>query len=177
MPNPVVRLSRELKDIQASPESDIRLEPYDPSKHDMQKLKQTTTTLGVSGGDLFTWIAAIDGPPDTPYEGGTYYVLLRMPESYPIAPPKAAFLTHVFHPNVNFTTGEICLDILKSKWSPAWTLSSVCRAVSSLLSSPDADSPLNCDAGNLVRMGDLVGFRSMVRMYAILDAGAPPFKD
>ena len=28
----------------------------------------------------------------------------------------------VFHPNVNFKTGEICLDILKREWTPAWSL-------------------------------------------------------
>lgn len=175
MPNPVVRLSKELKDVQASPEPDIKLEPYEPAKHDMSRLRQTTTSVPSSSGDLFTWVATIDGPPDTAYEGGRYCVLLKVPKDYPMSPPNATFLTHVFHPNVNFATGEICLDILKNRWSPAWTLSSVCRAVSSLLATPEADSPLNCDAGNLVRAGDLVGFRSMVRMYAIMDAGAPPF--
>jgi len=39
-------------------------------------------------------------------------------------------------------TGEICLDILKSAWSPAWTLQSVCRAVVSLLAQSEPDSPL-----------------------------------
>lgn len=179
MPNPVVRLSKELKDIQASPEPDIKLEPYDRERHDMRALKQTTTALppAAGGADLYSWIAAVSGPPDSPFEGGTYHVLLRVPRDYPMSPPAATFLTHVFHPNVNFATGEICLDILKHRWSPAWTLSSVCRAISSLLACPEADSPLNCDAGNLVRAGDMVGYRAMVRLYAIEDAGAPPFPE
>ena len=41
---------------------------------------------------------------------------------YPLEPPKITFMTKVFHPNVNFDTGEICLDILKRDWSPAWSL-------------------------------------------------------
>lgn len=71
-------------------------------------------------------------------------------------------------------TGEICLDILKEDaWTPAWTIQSVCRAVIALLSSPEANSPLNCDAGNLIRNGDARGFVSMARMYTQLHASAP----
>ena len=52
---------------------------------------------------------------------------------------------------------EICL----------WTLHSLCQAVLALLSSPEADSPLNCDAGNLLRFGDLRGYNSLARMYTV----------
>lgn len=69
-------------------------------------------------------------------------------------------------------TGEICLDILKKEWSPAWSLQAACRAVTALLSAPDADSPLNCDAGNMVRAGDMQAFASVARMYAVEYAGA-----
>jgi hypothetical protein len=55
--------------------------------------------------------------------------------------------SQIFHPNVNFDSGEICLDILKSKWTPAWGLEAACRAIIALLGDPDVDSPWNCDAG------------------------------
>lgn len=37
--------------------------------------------------------------------------------------------------------------MLKSQWSPAWTISTACTAVRALLESPEPDSPLNIDAG------------------------------
>ena len=63
--------------------------------------------------DIFVWNARIRGPADSPYEGGLFSVHLKCPPNYPLAPPKVTFVTPVFHPNVMFKTGEICLDILK----------------------------------------------------------------
>lgn len=36
-----------------------------------------------------------------------------------------------------------------------------------LLSEPAADSPLNCDAGNMIRANDDRAFRSVAKMYCI----------
>ena len=98
--------------------------------------------------DILVWRGRLRGPASTPYEGGLFKLQIKCPPNYPLAPPKVTFVTHVFHPNVLFKTGEICLDILKPEsWTPAWTLQSVCRAITALLSHPEADSPLNCDCG------------------------------
>ena len=58
---------------------------------------------------------------------------------------------------------------MKTDWSPAWTLMSVCRAIVALMSDPHAgaDSPLNCDAGNLSRKGDVRAFNGLARMYTL----------
>jgi peroxin-4 len=84
-------------------------------------------------------------------------------------------VTQIFHPNVHFRTGDICLDILKKEWSPAWGLQAACRAVLALLSDPDADSPLNCDAGNMVRGGDLSAYHDTAAMYTMENAQFVPW--
>lgn len=54
----------------------------------------------------------IEGPSQSPYEGGFFKLELFLPEDYPMEPPKARFLTKIYHPNID-KLGRICLDILK----------------------------------------------------------------
>lgn len=121
-------------------------------------------------GNLYHWAGTLRGPQGTGYEGGRFGVDVVVHSSYPLTAPHFRFTTPIFHPNVHPKSGEICVDILKNNWSPAWTLQSTCRAILVLLAHPEPDSPLNCDAGNLLRQGDNRGFRSMARMYTSLHA-------
>eukprot|EP00760_Papus_ankaliazontas_P017417 PhM_4_TR17234/c0_g1_i1/m.53310/K10689/PEX4; peroxin-4 len=148
------RLMKELREAERSTDEDIKLKANDDR--------------------LSKWTATICGPEDSPFSGGTFTVQINVPPDYPMVAPTATFKTPIFHPNVHFTTGEICLDILKTSWSPAWTLSSICRAIHTLMCHPEASSPLNCDAGNMLRAGDVIAYNGMARYYAIEKAGAPP---
>ena len=62
------------------------------------------------------------GPPDSPYQGGVFFLTIHFSADYPFKPPRVAFTTRVYHPNIN-SDGEISLDILHSKWIPALTIS------------------------------------------------------
>lgn len=139
-----------------------------------KELKESARSKEATGIELipdesnvFRWRALIKGPTETPFEGGTFELAISVPEQYPLVAPAVKYRTKIFHPNVHWKTGEICLDILKNAWSPAWTLHSLCQAIVALMSDPAADSPLNCDAGNLLRGGDVRGYNSMARMFTV----------
>jgi ubiquitin-conjugating enzyme E2 N len=84
----------------------------------------------------------ISGPIDSPYEGGLFTLQLYLPEEYPMVPPKILFLTKIYHPNIDFL-GRICLDVLKTSWSPALQIRSVLLSIQCLLSEPNTGDPLN----------------------------------
>ncbi|KAA8579247.1 hypothetical protein FQN60_007188 [Etheostoma spectabile] len=90
---------------------------------------------------LFHWQATIMGPSDSPYQGGVFFLTIHFPTDYPFKPPKVAFTTRIYHPNIN-SNGSICLDILRSQWSPALTISKVLLSICSLLCDPNPDDPL-----------------------------------
>jgi len=92
--------------------------------------------------DSFTELRGeIAGPPDTPYEGGTYILEIKIPETYPFNPPKVRFITKIWHPNISSVTGAICLDILKDQWAAAMTLRTVLLSLQALLAAAEPDDP------------------------------------
>jgi ubiquitin-protein ligase len=74
--------------------------------------------------------AQIQGPEDTPYENGVFYLDVGIPERYPLDPPQVRFVTPVYHPNID-SAGRICLDTLKMppKVSECMCVSSVSVSV------------------------------------------------
>ena len=101
---------------------------------------------------------------------GRWLLEIAIPPSYPLAPPSIRFATPVVHANVALRTGEICLDLLASAWTPAYTVLECVRAVRALLACPEADSPLNVDVAALLRAGDAVAARGLVAFW-IADGG------
>eukprot|EP00002_Diphylleia_rotans_P032360 TRINITY_DN678_c0_g2_i2.p1 TRINITY_DN678_c0_g2~~TRINITY_DN678_c0_g2_i2.p1 ORF type:complete len:194 (+),score=28.96 TRINITY_DN678_c0_g2_i2:57-638(+) len=103
---------------------------------DIQKDPPSNCSAGPVGSDLYHWQATIIGPGDSPYAGGVFALEIFFPTDYPFKPPNIHFKTAVYHPNIN-SKGQICLDILKSQWSPALTISRVLLSICSLLTDPN----------------------------------------
>jgi len=116
-----MRIQRELKDLKSN--------------------KDSACQLDMVGNSMNHLTGQIVGPAGTPYEGGTYQLSFEIPSNYPFSPPKAKFITKIWHPNISSVTGAICLDILKDAWAAALTLRTVMLSLQALLSAPEPDDP------------------------------------
>lgn len=105
-------------------------------------------SAGPDGEDMYRWKGVIIGPTDTPYSGGVFHLRILFPVDYPFKSPTVTFQTKIYHPNIN-SAGIICLDILKTKWSPALTISKVLLSICSMLSDPNPDDPLEPDIARI----------------------------
>lgn len=119
-------LTKQLKDLEKDPVPLCTVRPADPSV------------------DMFNWIGSIKGPEGSPFEGGTFHFDIRFPTDYPFKPPKIRFTTRIYHPNIS-SQGDICLDILQDKWSPAMSLRIILPSLCSLLTDPNPEHGLEND--------------------------------
>lgn len=72
--------------------------------------------IPVAHFEFFSIYCLCQGPSGTAYEGLSFRLGLTFTSEYPFKAPVVKFETPCFHPNVDLQ-GNICLDILKEKWS------------------------------------------------------------
>ncbi|KAI1883300.1 hypothetical protein AGOR_G00243780 [Albula goreensis] len=92
--------------------------------------------------DLTFWKILMTGPPETPYEKGTFELYCQFGEDYPMKPPVVRFLTPIYHCNVN-SVGRICHNIFDRNYSAHVTMKEIFEAVFGLLIAPEPEDPLD----------------------------------
>ncbi|XP_046736063.1 ubiquitin-conjugating enzyme E2 S [Diprion similis] len=128
-PQIIRRVVKEMNDLSTQPPEGIRVIINEEDVTDIQ--------------------AVIEGPAGTPYAGGFFRVKLALGKDFPQGPPKAFFLTKIFHPNVA-KNGEICVNTLKKDWKSDLGIQHILLTVKCLLIVPNAESALNEEAGKLL---------------------------
>ena len=83
--------------------------------------------------DWFKWHFVIHDLKDSPYEGGYYYGLIYLPETYPLSPPNILFKT----PNGRFKQDQkICLSFTSyhtETWDSTWNIRTMILGVISIM--------------------------------------------
>ena len=105
------------------------------------------------------------GPPDSPYEGGSWKLHVELPEAYPYKSPSIGFVNRIYHPNVDELAGSVCLDVINQTWSPMFDLINVFEVfLPQLLLYPNPSDPLNGEAAALL-MREPDAYANKVRDY------------
>ncbi|XP_030541811.2 uncharacterized protein LOC115749220 isoform X2 [Rhodamnia argentea] len=125
---------------------------------------------------LSTILAQIEGPEGSVYADGVFKIKIQIPERYPFQPPSVTFQTPIYHPNID-NGGRICLDILnlppKGAWQPSLNISTILTSIGLLLSEPNPDDGLMCEASREYKYNRQAfdeKARSMTHKYAVAGA-------
>ncbi|XP_034464721.1 ubiquitin-conjugating enzyme E2 D4-like isoform X1 [Hippoglossus hippoglossus] len=160
------RIQKELNDLQRDPPASCSAGPVGEDMFHWQATITGPNDSPYHGGVFFL---SVHFPTDYPFKPPRVGICLfntRIPKIHIIVPghfkvsvrcsfvdffhltevffflsPQISFTTKIYHPNIN-SNGSICLDILRSQWSPALTVSKVLLSICSLLCDPNPDDPL-----------------------------------
>ncbi|KAG5355733.1 Ubiquitin-conjugating enzyme E2-18 kDa [Yarrowia sp. B02] len=144
--------------------------PSVAQKRLMKEYKQfiSDPPQGISAGpadedNFLLWECLIQGPDDTPYEGGLFPATLKFPQDYPLSPPVMKFTCEMYHPNI-YKDGTVCISILHApgddpnmyesaseRWSPIQSVDKILLSVMSMLAEPNDESGANIDASKMWR--------------------------
>jgi len=119
--------------------------------------------------------ALIMGPEQTPYQGGTYRVKICLGAEFPMQPPRAFFMTRIFHPNIA-PNGDVCVNTLKRDWDPQnWNIGHILQVIRCLLIVPFPESALNEEAGRLFMesYAEYAAHAAMINRVHAVVAGCP----
>lgn len=137
------------------------------AKTEMLKLfrKNYAVEQDREGSGCSSFVVTIRGPASTSFSGGRFRIRIYLPLEFPFKSPSIGFITKVFHPNIDETSGSVCLDVLNQVWSPLYDVLNIIETfLPQLLAYPNPEDPLNLEAGKLF-LSDREAYEEKVREY------------
>ncbi|XP_045455822.1 ubiquitin-conjugating enzyme E2 T-like [Melitaea cinxia] len=148
------RLMREIKNLETKPPWGVKCSQDEEESFNVLHIKML-------------------GPKGSPYERGSFDLIINVPERYPFEPPQVKFVTPVYHPNID-KGGRICMNMLKmppkGSWLPTITIETLIISIQSLLANPNTDDPLMMELAleyKFDRSGFLENARNHTKKYAV----------
>ncbi|XP_003745550.1 NEDD8-conjugating enzyme UBE2F [Galendromus occidentalis] len=117
-------------------------------------------------------------PTEGYWRGGRFEFEVSVPEDYNMSPPKVRCKTIVWHPNIRYRSGSVCLSLLRKSalddgmgWTPTRSLKDIVLGLDGLFGDlVNFDDPLNLDAAQEFRLNSELFQRKAwdhVRKYAM----------
>ena len=114
----------------------------------LQKIANNTIVDNSNGNIIIK--TKIKGPIDSIYQNGEWELRIELPKEYPYKSPSVGFSTKIYHPNVDYNSGSICLNVLNQTWTPIYNLCHIYNTfIPQLLLYPNPEDPLNTEASKL----------------------------
>ncbi|GFE54140.1 ubiquitin-conjugating enzyme [Babesia ovis] len=134
-------------------------------QNDFTKLLMAGYDLELVNGNMQEFNVTFHGPIGTVYEDGVWKVHVTLPDDYPFASPSIGFMNKMLHPNVDESSGSVCLDVINETWTPIYSLVNVFDTfLPQLLTYPNPSDPLNNEAAALLML-DKPSYEKRVREH------------
>jgi ubiquitin-protein ligase len=115
-------------------------------------------------GEDYNYVFSIVGPKKCAFENYVLDLSVKFPTDYPNSKPDVKFVTKVVHPNVNPSSGSVCIQTLSDWSSKKSTISQLLLDVLSFLRQPNFDlawssywTTYGLDAESTNKYQDMVG--------------------